>query len=222
MRELHDNNNREWFNAHKGEFLEAKGVMDEFAVKLLEGVREFDDSIGNLSVNDMRFRIYRDVRFAGEKGPYKNQMSVYIAPGGRKSGYCGYYLQISGGGKAEDWESGHMIGIGNYFLEKEVLKTLREDIEFGGGDFRRIVEAVDSRLVLERDSALKKVPQGFSPDSPEAEFIKLRNYCLSYSPDDDFILAPDLLERTLAIFKSAAPFIAYLNRAITYVRSNNL
>lgn len=217
--ELHANNNREWFNAHKEQYLEAKSVMDDVALKLLDGVRGFDDSIGELSLSDIRFRIYRDVRFAGGKGPYKNQMSIYIAPGGRKSGYCGYYFQVSAATDA-GWESGNMIAAGNYFLEKEVLKTLREDIEFGDGDFRKIISGADPRMKLDTDNALKKVPAGFDPASPEADLLKLKNFSLTYAPDDDFVLSPDLIGNLLDIFRSTTPFLAYLNRAIRYVREN--
>lgn len=221
LRKLHRNNNREWFNAHKDEYLEAKNRFNEFAMELVRGIREFDSSIGNLSIGDVTYRIYRDVRFSKDKSPYKCHMGVFICPGGKKSGYCGYYFHVSA---ADDggWESGHILAAGDYMTDPKVLRILKEDIELGKGDFRKILETVDPRFNLDRDRALKKVPKEFPADSPDAEFFKLKNFCLSFHPDDSFITEPNLKERVLDIFRTAQPFIGYVNRAIEYVKEENL
>ena len=99
LRDLNLNNNREWFNAHKSEYLEAKRVFDTFALELCEGIRGFDSSIGPLGINDITYRIYRDVRFSHDKSPYKCHMGVFVSPEGRRAGYCGYYFQVSAADK---------------------------------------------------------------------------------------------------------------------------
>jgi uncharacterized protein (TIGR02453 family) len=162
-------------------------------------------------VSDCTYRIYRDVRFSKDKSPYKTHMGIFVNRGGKKSGYSGYYFHIDGNGD-------HLLAVGNYYTEPRVLKVLREDIELGGGDFRRILEGLAPGLALETESALKKVPKGFPGDSPDAEFFKLRNFCLVESLDDAFILKPDLPARLLAIFRTGKPFLDYVNRAIDYCR----
>ena len=94
----------------------------------------------------------------------------------------------------------------------------RAGVVLGGGDFRRILEGLAPGLALETESALKKVPKGFPADSPDAEFVKLRNFCLVENLDDSFILSQDLADRLLAIFQTAKPFLDYVNRAIDYCR----
>ena len=118
-------------------------------------------------------------------------MGIYVNRGGKKSGYSGYYFHIDGNGD-------HLLAVGNYFTEPQVLKTLREDIELGGGDFRRILSGLAPGLELDMDGALKKVPKGFPADSPDADFFRLKNFCLLQRLDDDFILSPDLADRILA------------------------
>ena len=214
LRYLHSlslHNDRTWFEAHKADYLKAKGTVAELAERLIAGIRSFDDSIGPLSVSDCTYRIYRDVRFSKDKSPYKTHMGIFVNRGGKKSGYSGYYFHIDGGGN-------HLLAVGNYFTEPRVLKVLREDIELGGGDFRRILEGLAPGLALETESALKKVPRGFPADSPDAEFFKLRNFCLVENLDDSFILSLDLADRLLAIFQTAKPFLDYVNRAIDYCR----
>ncbi len=183
-------------------------------MKLIEGIRAFDDTIGPLTLADCTYRIYRDVRFSKDKSPYKTHMGIYVVRGGKKSGYSGYYFHIDGSGN-------HMLALGNYYTESAVLKVLREDIAMGHGDFRRILGGLAPGLELEIESALKKVPKGFPADGPDAEYFKLRNFCLVQMLDDDFILAPDLLEKTLDIFRTGKPFLDYINRAIDFCREEN-
>ena len=214
LRFLHSlslHNDKVWFEAHKADYLKAKATVGELAAELIEGIRSFDDTIGPLSVSECTYRIYRDVRFSKDKSPYKTYMGIFVNRGGKKSGYSGYYFHIDGNGD-------HMLAVGNYYTEPRVLKTLREDIELGGGDFRRIVDAAAPGLVLDTAESLKKVPKGFPADSPDAEFFKLKNFSLVMNLDDGFILSPGLAERTLDIFRTGKPFLDYVNRAIDFCR----
>ena len=216
LRFLHSlslHNDKVWFEAHKADYLKAKATVGELAVKLIAGIRAFDGSIGPLSVSDCTYRIYRDVRFSKDKSPYKTYMGIFVNRGGKKSGYSGYYFHVDGNGK-------HILAIGNYYTEPQVLKTLREDIELGGGDFRRILEGVSPGLVLDTEGALKKVPKGFPADSPDAELFKLKNFSLSMNPEEDFILSPDLADNILEVFKTGKPFLDYVNRAIEFCKED--
>lgn len=215
LRALALHNEKPWFDAHKAEYLQAKGTMDALAVRLIDGIRSFDDSIGPLSVADCTYRIYRDIRFSKDKTPYKTHIGIYITRGGKKSGYSGYYLHLDGSGR-------HMIAAGDIWMDPQVRRTLREDIELGQGDFRRILAAVAPELKLDMSDALKKVPKGFPADTPDSEFFKLKTFCLYGDMDDDFILSPDFETRVLAMFRSAKPFLDYINRAIDFCKEDGL
>ncbi len=217
LRFLHSlslHNDKVWFEAHKTEYLTAKATVAELAARLIEGIRSFDDTIGPLSPSDCTYRIYRDVRFSKDKSPYKTNMGIYVNRGGKKSGFSGYYFHIDGNG-------GHMLAAGNYYTEPKVLKVLREDIQLGGGDFRRILDGAAPGLVLDTSESLKKVPKGFPADGPDADFFKLKNFCLIKNVDDSFMLSPDLVDSALAVFKTGKPFLDYVNRAIEYCREES-
>lgn len=211
LRSLSLHNDKVWFEAHKADYLKAKATVAELAARLIEGTRSFDDTIGPLSVSDCTYRIYRDVRFSKDKSPYKTHMGIFVNRGGKKSGYSGYYFHIDGNGD-------HMLAVGNYFTEPKVLKVLREDIQLGGGDFRKILEGLAPGLVLDTSESLKKVPKGFQEEGPDAEFFKLKNFCLIEDLDDGFVLSPELVDNVLAIFRTGKPFLDYVNRAIDYCR----
>jgi uncharacterized protein (TIGR02453 family) len=211
LRSISRHNDKVWFESHKADYLKARDTIANLAVNLIEGIRSFDDTIGPLSVSDCTYRIYRDVRFSKDKSPYKTHMGIFVNRGGKKSGYSGYYFHVDGNG-------GHMLAVGNYYTEPKVLKVLREDIQLGGGDFRGILDGLAPGLVLDTSESLKKVPKGFPAESPDAEFFKLKNFCLVKSLDDDIILSPDLADDVLAVFRTGKPFLDYVNRAIDYCR----
>lgn len=211
LERLSRHNEREWFNAHKEEYVKARDRFTALTGQVLDGIRRFDDRIGLLDPAACCYRIYRDLRFSKDKTPYKTHMGFYINPGGKKSGYSGYYFHVDGTGH-------HLLAVGDIFFEPAVLKILREDIEMGGGDFRQILAAVDPRLHLDREGALKRVPNGFPADSPDAEYLKLKSFCLVFEPDEDFIRSPGLAGRLVEIFRTTKPFLDYLNRAIAFSR----
>lgn len=213
--DLSENNEKPWFEANKGRYLATRAKVDQLAVDLIDAIRSFDDSIGLLTPRDCTWRIYRDTRFSKDKRPYKTQMGVYVARGGKKSGFSGYYFQIG------SRESGHMLAAGNYYCLPPVLKVLREDILYGNGDFRHILSQADPRMKLDLSGSLKRSPAGFPADGPDAGFFKLKNFCLLWAPDDKFVTGKDLVKRLASIFKTTKPFLDYTNRAIDFCREES-
>ena len=214
LQELSENNEKAWFEANKPRYRAAKERIDALAVELVDVIRQFDDTIGPLKPADCTWRIYRDTRFSADKRPYKTQMGVYVARGGKKSGFSGYYFQVGAR------ESGHMLAAGNYFCDPPVRKILWEDILYGGGDFRRILDGLDPRMTLDLSDTYVRTPAGFPADGPDAPYFKLKNFCLVWAPDMKFVTAPKLVDRLAAVFQTTKPFLDYINRAIEYSREN--
>ena len=65
LKNLHKNNNRDWFHEHKATFKVIETCMKQFYNQLFEQLNTVD-SIDSFKV----FRIYRDVRFTKNKLPY--------------------------------------------------------------------------------------------------------------------------------------------------------
>ena len=221
LRDLRDNKNRPWFMSHKDEYLRCQQRFETLTARLIEGVASFDDTVRGLQPKDCTYRIYRDVRFSADKSPYKTHMGCYICPGGKKSGYVGYYFHIgTGGADADGYPTAHLLAVGDYCYEPKVLQILREDIAGGDGDFDRIVKEKCSPLFwLDQTDALRRNPKGFDADAPYPEYLRLKTFCLCYEPDDAFVTAPDLADRVIALFRTTLPFTRYINRAIDYSRS---
>lgn len=217
LQRLELNNNREWFNEHKQEYVEANDEFNRFAVQLIEGIASFDDSVGGLSLKDCTYRIYRDTRFSNNKLPYKTHMGVFICKGGKKSGNAGYYFHVEP--TSENYIGGNMLSAGIYMPEPAVLRSIREDIAYNGEEFTAKVKKTEKAgFVLDSDEKLKRVPLGFPADSPYAEYLKFKNINVMQFVDEAFILAPDLLERVLEAFSATSDFVRHLNMAADYAR----
>ena len=111
-----------------------------------------------------------------------------------------------------------MLAAGNYCYEPKAIQILREDISDGWENFQDEVLAVaDPRFVVDQEGALKRVPKGYAPDAPYADWMRLKSYCLVMNVDDDFITRPDLAKRVADLFRTTKPFNDYINRAGDFV-----
>ena len=213
LSELAGNNNKTWFDAHKADYLEAQSTFNNFAVKLLAGLGDFDESVRNLEVKDCTYRIYRDIRFSKDKTPYKTHMGTFIAPGGKSSGKAGYYFHIEP--ESARYLGGHMICSGSYMPAPKSVKSVREEIFLNGDEFESTIKEANG-FQLDFDRALKKVPTGYSPDFKYSRYLKLRDFILCKEVNDDYILDKSLLENVLKDFKMTYRFNVLVNKAIDF------
>lgn len=219
LRQLRSHNERPWFMAHKDEYQRCVKHFETITAGLIAGIESFDDSVRNLQPKDCTYRIYRDVRFSTDKSPYKCHMGCYICPGGKKSGHAGYYFHVGAGSQGEGYPFGHMLAVGDYCYDPKALQIIREDISAGEGDFDHIVRHEVSPLFhLDTDQMLRRNPKGFDDDAPYPEYIRLKNYSLSYEPDEAFMTDKDVVERSVELFRTTLPFTRYINRAIDFSR----
>jgi uncharacterized protein (TIGR02453 family) len=211
LRDLSQNNNREWFNANKERYNAAMDCFKGETAELISKIAVFDDEIKYLTPENCVFRIYRDIRFSPDKTPYKTHFGAYMAAGGgRKSALAGYYFHFDA---YEPFISG-----GIYCPEKETLKKVRQAIEADLDELQKIVSCKDFKKYFGKmqpfGEKLSKVPQGFSPDSPAAEWLKFKHFGIEHALDDKTLLRPDFTDYAAEVFKSMKEFNAFFNEII--------
>ena len=64
LKDLAANNNREWFQGHKDEYLKAQKEFEELLTAIIARISLFDESIVGIQAKDCTYRIYRDSRFS--------------------------------------------------------------------------------------------------------------------------------------------------------------
>lgn len=204
LRDLKLNNNREWFEANKPRYKAVEALFLNFTQQLIDGITEFDSTIKGVTVKDCTYRIYRDVRFSPNKEPYKTHMGAYVCPGGKKSGYAGYYCHLE--------PEASILVVGLHCPEPDVLRSVRDEVEDNGAAFLRLVKQSDG-FQLDQSTKLQRVPKGFPADSPYAEYLKLKEFDLIKPVTET---GNRLLECVLADFKATKEFKEMLNRAVKY------
>lgn len=208
LRSLRENNTKEWFEAHRDEYEQARTEVLNLTSAMLKGISQFDPEAARNEPAKCLFRIYRDVRFAKDKSPYKTYMSAYMAPGGKKSDKPGYYLHLEPGNS--------FAAAGVYSPEKEALLAVRREIYYHPNAFKSIIEQADFSKTFGElmDEKLIRPPKGFPADFPHIEWLKYKHYIVSVNLPDERFENADILNDILKIFQKAHPFNAFLNKAI--------
>jgi uncharacterized protein (TIGR02453 family) len=213
LRELNENNNREWFAQNKSRYERVRSKFEEISRLLIAEISVFDNDIKNVYVKDCVFRIYRDIRFSTDKTPYKTHFGVYIASaGGRKSQRGGYYLHLD--------PAGCFIAVGVWCPPPNILKALRQSVCDNIDELNEIRNEAGFSTYFKtffEEDKLKKVPAGFPRDFSEPELLKLKHYMVEHKLNDDILNAPDLVSRLGEIARAGYPLNKFLNYTVDEV-----
>jgi uncharacterized protein (TIGR02453 family) len=207
LKDLKINNNREWFQANKDQYDQARQTFESFINELIPLIRTIDPLIDMVTAKDCAFRIYRDVRFSPDKSPYKTNMGAYIARGGKNSTMAGYYVHIDPGAS--------FLAGGLYMPPPEILKKVRDEIYYQPGDFKKIIynkEFVKVFGEIDDPGKMKNPPKGYPKDFPEINLLKFRNYAVMHYVPDDLLLRDNYRDYAIDVFKVLHPLNSYFNR----------
>ncbi|KAF2689312.1 hypothetical protein K458DRAFT_413609 [Lentithecium fluviatile CBS 122367] len=227
LKDLAAHNDRQWLKAHDADYRTSLQDFTTFLESLSEKVIEADDTVPELPVKDIIFRIYRDIRFSKDPTPYKTHFSAAWSRTGRKGPYAAYYVQIAPGG-------GSFVGGGLWQPEASALSALRHDVDrkphkikrvltdvgirrafFGGvpDDEKKAVKAFVNQT-SNQSTALKKHPKGYDSNHKDIELLRLRNFTLGTKLSDEEIVGAGGLERVAELIACLVPFIRYLNSVV--------
>ena len=210
LKELSEDNNKEWMEANRKRYLACRDAFLELVNQLLLEIKQFDPGISSLTGKDCIFRINRDIRFSKDKSPYKNNFGASIAEGGKKSLNAGYYLHIQP--KNESF-----IGGGLYMPPGEVLKKIRQEIDYNSSELLTIVKEDNFKADFGaiQGEKLANAPRGYDPQHPNIEFLKLKSYVVLKKLTDKDLKSADLVTNLAASCSVMKPFISYLNVAVS-------
>ena len=209
LKDLDKNNNRDWFQANKASYDEARIEFEDFINSLIPAVAKFDDSVRLVTAKDSIFRIYRDVRFAKDKSPYKTNFGAFIAKGGKKNHGPGYYFHMQPGGC--------FISGGIWMPSPDVMKKVRQEIYYNIKEFKSIL---DKKTFREYYSGIddwdrqKLAPKEFPKDFPDIELLKNRSFTVSHALTEKKIHSGTLHDYVIKAYKVMQPYNLFLARAI--------
>jgi uncharacterized protein (TIGR02453 family) len=206
--QLQQNNNRDWFQANKILYNEAKQEFEHISELLIHEVSKFDKDITGLLPKDCIYRIFRDVRFSSDKSPYKTNFGSYLSKGGRNAGYAGYYLHIEPGGS--------LLAGGLYMPPSPVIRAVRKDIFEHISEFKEIISTPTFIKYFYALSADKLIgaPKGFPKDFRDIELLKYKSYVVVKMKTDMEMKNSNILSEMNVVFKAMYTFNRFLNEAV--------
>lgn len=223
LKEVSANNNREWFHAHKDEYLVCKEDYEKGVTKAIAAISEFDPSVLHITAKDACFRFNRDTRFTQDKSPYKKHFGAYICAHGKKSLHAGYYLHLEPGRC--------LLSAGTYWLPTNILTSCRNEIMVNMRKWRNCVENkrfiryfglpnvgewTDEELTPKGFglSHLKTAPKGFPRDYKFIKYLKMKDYACWRVMGDDFFNGDRWLKEMVMVFKAAKSMMKFINGVI--------
>jgi len=209
LKELQQNNSRDWFHDNKNSYQLAKAEFEAFVVDLIPKLADIDKDLTGLEPKNSIFRIFRDVRFSKDKSPYKTNMGAAMTKGGRKSPYATYYVHI---------EPGNIFAGGGIWMPPgPVLKAMRQEIYYNADEFKGIINSPTFKKYFSQldGDMLKRPPRDFSADFPDIELLKYKSYIVGQRMDDSIVSSDDFTDQLLDVYRALFPFNSFINRALT-------
>ena len=213
LRSLKHHNNREWFQKHKATYEHSvKGPMEELISALAEDLPKFAPEMV-ASPKASAYRIYRDTRFSKDKSPYKTHIAaVFPRTGLDKHEGAGFYLHIA--------PSDLLIGGGLYMPTPEHLSAIRHRIAAEASSFLQVIGNQRFKKLFGTVSGeqLSRVPRGFPPDHPAANFLKYKQFLAARNFPAEAATAASFYKVVVETFKAMVPFVRFLNEPIVNAR----
>lgn len=201
--QLEQNNNREWFEAHKPQFKALETSVKQFGETLKDHLNTHD-SIDRFKL----FRIYRDVRFSKDKTPYKTHFGLTwhrTKPELRG----GYYLHLS--------PKDIFLACGFWDPSPADLKRIRQELAVDGDEYRDIINAPDFKNTWGElhGAAVKTAPKGYAKDHPQIDLLRFKQHLFSIRYTQAQATAPDFLDRLNAALQAVRPFVDFMSNVLT-------
>ena len=210
LAQLARNNNRDWFQANKDRYeSNVRDPMLRFIAALEPRLHKLAPHfvVDPSPVGGSMMRIYRDIRFARDKSPYKTAVVAHFRHEARSGeSVPAFYLYLAPGKSS--------VGGGIWRPDPATLRKIRDTM---AADPRRWQRTTSRTLFGSTcgmvGESLKRVPPGYDPESPVAEDLKRRDFAITASLADRQVIGPGFLDAVVEVYRSFSPFMGYLCEA---------
>jgi len=169
LRELSNNNDKEWFDAHRGDYQSFYvGPALAFVAAIGPQLQKISPSVSfEPKINGSLFRINRDVRFSKDKRPYKDHVDLWFWHGNKRGWESpGFFFRLS--------SDRLILGAGMHRFEKAQLDAYRDAVADPrrGKLLAKTLESVKAAGPYAIGGATRKsVPRGFDASHKRAALL---------------------------------------------------
>jgi len=204
LRDLAQNNNREWFKSRKSLFDDE--VVWPLRCLLNDAALEASGRGLPFRADPKRglFRIYRDIRFSKNKDPYKTHAGAVISRSGDHKSNGVVYIHVQ--------PEQSFLAAGFWHPETKLLRAWRARMAADPGTFAGIAEALMRHgLPLEKTDTLKRMPRGFEnySDDEIAPMLKLKSFVVIRKVSDSALCSPNFTGAVLEMAELSLPLLTF-------------
>ena len=201
---LADNNNKEWFEAHRQEYENVLLMPFKTLAAELSGFMLQQDTHLQVDPSKVVSRIYRDTRFSRNKSPYKTNLWLVFRRFTKdwQSHPC-WFFEL-----AADW---YRYGMGFYSAPKATMDTLRKELELRPELFRKAIAPFVKTGIFTVEGEQYKKPLKIDLPEDLLSWRQLKNLHITCNRKPDALLfSSHLVEEIKVGFEALSPFYSYL------------
>lgn len=211
LKKIKNNNNKEWFAAHKSEYEEyILNPSRLFVEEMGEHLQALEPTINAIpKINKSLYRIYRDSRRMGaNKMPIKERIGIIFWQGNNKrmQSSC-FYMHFS-------YEE-LMVAVGVRWFEKPMLDAFREYIK--DDKKRKELQSILTNIKEKNkgytylEKGYKRYPKGFNADMSNAD-LSLYKGMATFKTLDPHIIedGAKLIEKLYEIYEDMLPLQQFM------------
>jgi len=207
LADLKKHNEREWFMAHKDRYeAVVRDPFLQFIADLAPRLNSLDPRfVADPSpVGGSMMRIYRDIRFARDKSPYKTFVAAHFGRAGG-GGECEPVLYL----RLEPGKS--VIGGGTWRPATAMAERIRHAIAGEPKRWKAITQAPKFKVTFTlAGESLKRLPCAFDAADPHAADLKRKDFIITSDLSDREVTAKDFIGTAFERYKLAAPFMKFM------------
>ncbi|MFQ6007222.1 MAG: DUF2461 domain-containing protein [Woeseia sp.] len=211
LRELGNNNNRDWFNENKPRYeVEVLDVALHFIQSMQGPLKDIAPHFTAIPkrMGGSLMRVYRDTRFSKNKLPFKTNIGIQFRHEQARNVHSpGYYVHID--------PDDVFLGAGMWMPESEPLLMIRERIRDRSSEWQRATgDKTFTRHFRLGGTSLTRPPRGFDKDHPMIDDIKRKSFIAVKNMTHDDALSPKFQRKVETAFKAATPYMKFLCKAV--------
>lgn len=207
LEDLNRNNSKEWMDANRKRYEKVRDAykkwLQEMDLMLAEVDSNYYTTLPGKAIN----RINNNLLYHPNKPVYKDHFGAGLD---KRPKTGDFYMHL---GIEEKF-----IGGGFYRPKSDLLKSIREAIDYNGEELVEIIEKPSFVKLfggLYKDEELTNAPKGFDKNHPHIDLLKKKTFVVMYELKLDDILSPKYKELVKEVYLEMLPFRRYLNKAVT-------
>ncbi len=197
---IRDSNNRDWFTAHKEEYLQH--LYQPTMALGQEAYEKFMDKFPKLGLNLHVCRIYRDARRLHGQGPYKDHLWLTIRPDNDIwSQQPVFWFEIT----PEEWS----YGVGFWNAGAQTMAAMRRDIDQNPKRLEKLVRRMqkDGRFSVQGTDYARKKGE---TTKLLADWYNKKDISVGrYNPADETLFTPELVDILVDGYTFLEPYYQY-------------